>query len=185
MFSVYQCLEGCQAEVREDSFFSFFLACLLDRGKLCDIIKIATRRGKRESQKMPTSDNEKAKGNTAKKRIIIAILIVIAIGAGGWYYFSQVRPTNIEKIFSNPTAYAGKEIAIEGEVTDRTAFFGDLKFYKLKDKSGEITVITKKSLPEVRSSVSVKGRIDDAFPLGDQKLVVFMEESVAKKDSTK
>ncbi|MGC9976646.1 MAG: hypothetical protein ABSA46_09150 [Thermodesulfovibrionales bacterium] len=124
-------------------------------------------------------------GNIAKKRIIIAILIVIAIGAGIWYYFSQIHPTNIEKIVSNPTAYTGKEVAIEGEVTDRTAFFGVLKFYKLRDKSGEITVVTKKSLPEMRSNMSVKGRIDDAFPLGDQKLMVFVEESVERKDQSK
>ena len=120
-------------------------------------------------------------GNTVKKGIIIAIVIVLAIGAGAWYYFNQVHPTKIEKIFSNPTAYTGKEIAIEGEVTDRTAFFGVLKFYKLRDKSGEITVITRKSLPETKSVISVKGKIDDAFTIGDQRLVVFVEESVEKK----
>jgi hypothetical protein len=27
----------------------------------------------------------------------------------------------------------------------------------------------------------VKGRMDDAFPLGDQNLVVFVEESIEKK----
>lgn len=119
------------------------------------------------------------------KKIIIAISIVIVIGAGVWYYFSQVRPTSIQNIVNNPSAYTGKEIAIEGEVTDRTAFFGALKFYKVKDKSGEMIVITKKSLPEVRSSASVKGKIDDAFVLGDQKLVVFIEESIEKKDKNK
>jgi hypothetical protein len=46
-------------------------------------------------------------------------------------------------------------------------------------------VITKKSLPEVKSSAIVKGRIDDAFALGDQKLVVFREESIEKKDKNK
>ncbi len=120
-------------------------------------------------------------GNTGKKGIIIAIVIVLVIGAGAWYYFNQVHPIKIEKIFSNPTAYTGKEVAIEGEVTDRTAIFGILKFYKLRDKSGEITVVTRKSLPETKSVMSVKGKIDDAFIIGDQKLVVFVEESVEKK----
>ena len=124
-------------------------------------------------------------GNTVKKGIIIAIVIVLAIGAGAWYYFNQVHPTKIEKIFSNPTAYTGKEVAIEGEVTDRTAFFGVLKFYKLRDKSGEITVVTRKSLPETKSVISVKGKIDDAFIIGDQRLVVFVEESVEKKENSK
>ena len=123
--------------------------------------------------------------NSVKKGIVIAILIVLVIGAGAWYYFAQVHPTKIEKIVSNPTAYTGKEVAIEGEVTDRTAFFGVLKFYKLRDKSGEITVVTRKSLPEIKSVMSVKGKIDDAFIIGDQKLVVFVEEAVEKIENSK
>jgi hypothetical protein len=130
-------------------------------------------------------EKKPATGNFAKKGIIIAIVIAIAIGAGVWYYFSQVHPTDIEKIISNTAAYTGKEVAIEGEVTDRTALLGALKFYKLKDKSGEIIVVTRKSLPEIRSTMDVKGRIDDAFSLGDQKLVVFVEASVEKKNKTK
>jgi hypothetical protein len=117
----------------------------------------------------------------SKKVILPAILIVLAIGAGAWYYFSYIQPTAIEKIISNPSAFTGKEVSIEGAVTDRTAFFGVLKFYKVKDTSGEIIVVTRRALPEIRSAVGVKGKIDDAFPLGDQKLVLFVEGSVAKK----
>jgi hypothetical protein len=134
---------------------------------------------------MPPKDNRQVRRNM--KKIIIAVSIVIVIGAvaGVWCYFSQVHPTSIQKIVNNPGDYTGKELAIEGEITDRTSFFGVLKFYKLKDKSGDVIVITKKSLPEVRSSALVKGRIDDAFALGDQKLVVFREESIEKKDKNK
>ena len=128
-----------------------------------------------------TTDTGGMSGNRVKK-IIVAIFIFVAAGAAGWYYFSRVHPTNIEKIVSNPSAYTGKEVAVEGVVTDRTSFFGAFKFYKVKDKSGEIIVITEKSLPEVKSTVSVKGKIDDAFPLGDRKLVVFVELSAEKKD---
>ncbi len=71
---------------------------------------------------------------------------------------------------------------IEGEVTDRTGFFVVLKFFKLKDKTGEITVVTKKALPEIKSTVSVKGKTDEAFPIGDQKLLIFVEESIEKKE---
>jgi hypothetical protein len=132
---------------------------------------------------MPPKDNRQTRRNMLKK-IIIAILIVIVIGAGVWYYFSQVHPTSIQKIVNNPSDYTGKELAIEGEITDRTSFFGVLKFYKLKDKSGEMIVTTRKSLPEVKSNALVKGRIDDAFALGDQKLLVFIEESIEKKDKS-
>ena len=112
------------------------------------------------------------------KKIIFAILIVLVVGGGAWYYYSQVRHTRIEKILSNPKAYEGKVVSVEGEVTDRTSFFVVLKFFKVRDKTGEITVVTKKTLPEIKSTVNVKGRIDDAFPLGDQKLLIFVEESV-------
>jgi flagellar basal body-associated protein FliL len=132
-----------------------------------------------------TSDNKQASTGIAKIGIMIAIVAVIVVSAGVWYYFSQVRPTEIEKIFNNPAAYTGKEVTVAGEVMDRTAIFGVLKFYKLKDKSGEMIVVTKKSLPEIRSTMGVTGRIDDAFPLGDQKLVVFMEGSAEKKTKSK
>jgi outer membrane protein assembly factor BamB len=132
---------------------------------------------------MPPQDNRQVR--RSMKKIIIGIAIVIVIVAGVWYYVSHVQTTSIQKMVNNPSAYAGKELVIEGEVTDRTAFFGTLKFYKIKDNSGEIIVITKKSLPEVKSSALVKGKMDDAFALGDQKLVVFMEASIEKKDTKK
>lgn len=118
------------------------------------------------------------------KKVItgILIIVVIVIGAGAWYYFSQVRKTPIAKILSGPKEYEGKVVTIEGDITDRTAFFVVVKFFKVRDKTGEIIVVTKKSLPEVKSIVRVKGRIDDAFPIGDQKLLVFMEESIEKKE---
>ena len=131
--------------------------------------------------KIMTNDKGWIIGNMAQK-IIVVILILGAAGAAGWYYFSRVHPTRIEKIITNPGAYTGKEVTVEGEVTDRTSFFGAFKFYKLKDKSGEIIVVTEKSLPEVKSTVSVRGKIDDSFPLGDRKLVVFVEVSTEKKD---
>ena len=121
------------------------------------------------------------------RKLIIPILIVIAIAAGGtaWYYFSQVRHTRIEKIISNPTAYKGKAVTIEGEVIDRTSFFIVFKFYKIKDNTGEIIVVTKRTLPELRSRVLVKGKINEAFTIGDQKLLVFVEESVEDKGGNK
>lgn len=54
-------------------------------------------------------------------------MILFAAGAAGWFYFSRIHPTKIEKIVSNPGAYTGKEVAVEGEVTDRTSFFGARK----------------------------------------------------------
>ncbi len=113
-------------------------------------------------------------------------MAVILIGGAGWYYFTQTSSTVIEKILNNPTGFVGKTVTIEGEVTDRTAFFNIVKFYKVKDQSGEITVVTKsRTLPKIKSTARVKGRIDDLFPIGDQKLTVFVEESVEEKNVNK
>ncbi len=120
-----------------------------------------------------------------RKGTIFSIIILILIGIGLWYYFSRVRVSQIESILSNPKAYEGKVVMIEGEVTDRTPFFGIIKFYKVRDKTGEIIVVTKKTLPELKSILRVKGKIDKAFPIGDLKLVVFLEESFEEKGSNK
>ena len=117
------------------------------------------------------------------RRVIVAILVavIIVIGGGAWYYFRQTHRPSIEKILSNPKAYEGKVVTIGGEITDRTSFFVVLKFYKIKDNTGEIIVVTKRTLPEIRSRVLVKGKIDEAFTVGDQKLLVFVEESIEGK----
>lgn len=121
------------------------------------------------------------------RNVIVAIVIVmiIVIGGGAWYYSSRIRHAEIEKILSNPRAYEGKVVTIEGEVTDRTAFFVVVKFFKVKDKTGEITVVTKRTLPATNSIVRVKGRIDEIFAVGDQKFVVLVEESIDEKAGNK
>jgi len=121
----------------------------------------------------------------SKKGIVVLIVILILIGLGAWYYFTRVHLSQIQSILSNPKAYEGKVVTIEGEVTDRTSFFGAPKFYKVKDKTGEIIVVTKKTLPELKLVLTVKGRINDAFPVGDVNLVVFSEESFEEKGRNK
>jgi hypothetical protein len=120
-----------------------------------------------------------------KKGTFVSIIILILIGIGLWYYFSRVHVSQIESILSNPKAYGGKVVTIKGEVTDRTSFFGVTKFYKVRDKTGEIIVVTKRNLPELKSILRVKGKIDKAFPIGDLKLVVFLEESIEEKGGNK
>jgi hypothetical protein len=45
-------------------------------------------------------------------------------------------------------------------------------------KTVEIIVLARRSLPEVERKVPVKGRIYEAFPIGDQKLLVPISESI-------
>ncbi len=105
--------------------------------------------------------------------------------SSAWYYSIRIHHAEIEKILSNPRAFEGKEVTIEGEVTDRTAFFVIVKFFKVKDKTGEITVVTNRTLPAIKSIVRVKGRINEVFAIGEQKLVVLAEDSVEEKNAPK
>ncbi len=119
---------------------------------------------------------------TSKKAIAaILVAIVIIIAGGIWYYSSHIQHAEIQKIISNPREFEGKVITIEGEVTDRTAFFSALKFFKVKDKTGEITVVTKRTLPALKETVRVSGKVDEVFAVGDLKIVVLVEESIDKK----
>jgi len=119
------------------------------------------------------------------KKIIVLIIILILIGIGAWYYFSRDHISKIENILSKPKEYEGKVVTIEGDVTDRTSFFSVIKFYKVKDKTGEIIVVTKRTLPGIKSTLRIKGRIDEAFPMGDLKLLVFWEDSFEEKGRNK
>lgn len=121
------------------------------------------------------------------KKITVAVLIAIAlIGGGVWYYYSQLHHAKIEKLLSRPGEFSGKTVTVEGDVTDRTAFFGAVRFFKIRDKTGEIIVVTKgNALPDVKSKVRVKGTVDQAFSVGDEKLIVFVAESVEEEGEKK
>lgn len=110
------------------------------------------------------------------KGYIIAFMIMLAMGAGGWYYTTQVHSTAIGKIVSNPRDYYGKEITISGTVTERFSFFV-LKSFNLRDPSGNIPIVTDRLLPAVGAKIRVKGQVQEGFSLGDQQLVVFIESS--------
>lgn len=112
------------------------------------------------------------------KKIFFALIAIVAVAGGAWYFMMREKTVPIHQILGTPERYSGKELTIEGEVTDRTAFFGSPKFYKVKDKTGEIIVVTKRGLPEISSTRSVKGMINSAFPLGNDRIVVFEEKSV-------
>jgi hypothetical protein len=113
------------------------------------------------------------------KNIIIGVLVVIIVAGGAWYYVNNIAHTPIGKILENPRDYDGKDLTISGEVTDRVSLLF-VKYFQLKDNTGEITVVTKRSLPAIGSKVRVKGHVEEAFAIGDQQMLVFMEEGMKK-----
>lgn len=112
------------------------------------------------------------------KKITVLILIVIISAAGYWYYKTNIQGiTLIGKILRNPQAYEGKILNIKGKVTERVSFM-TMKYFKLKDRTGEIMVITEDTLPPVGKKIIVKGKVDNTFSIGGKQMLVFKKSSV-------
>ncbi len=84
------------------------------------------------------------------------------------------RVTPIKKILDDPRDFSGKTVTIDGTVTEVTGllFF---KYFVVKDKTGEITVITNRPLPKEGAEISVTGSVREAFALGDKDVIVIVE----------
>jgi hypothetical protein len=110
---------------------------------------------------------------------MVGTLIGLFLLGGAWYYYTRVAYTPIGDLKANPRAYEGKSITIEGEVTGRTSLIL-IKGYTLKDRTGEIQVVTKRVLPEAGSRVRIQGKIEESFKFGALQMLVFVEEDIAR-----
>jgi hypothetical protein len=102
----------------------------------------------------------------------LAILFSFLILSG----CSGLFPTPIGKILADPRAYAGKTVTVSGEVTQIFSFFV-IRYFKLRDETGEIVIVTNRPLPKVGAKIKVKGTVEEAFSIGDQQLIVINEQS--------
>jgi hypothetical protein len=83
--------------------------------------------------------------------------------------------TKIADIKRSPAQYDGKSVVVAGSVTG-SANLLLIKFFKVKDSTDEITVVTDAALPKEGDTVRVKGKVNQAFALGSNRLVVIVEE---------
>ena len=102
----------------------------------------------------------------------IAILLSSLILSGCSGLFS----TPIGKILANPRAYAGQTVTVSGEVTQIFSLV-IIKYFRVRDETGEITIVTDKPPPKVGTKVKVKGTVQEAFSIGNQQLIVIVEQS--------
>ena len=88
---------------------------------------------------------------------------------------SSVFPTKINTILSNPRDYADKQVTISGTVED-TFSLVVVKYFVLRDETGTMPVITQRTMPVKGNEIKVTGTVQEAFSLGDQRLVVLIEK---------
>ena len=105
------------------------------------------------------------------QRVGIGILLSSLILSGCNGLFS----TPIGKILADPRAYAGKTVTVSGEVTQIFSLVF-IKYFRLRDETGEIIIVTDKPMPKVGTKIKVKGTAQEAFSIGDQQLIVIVEQ---------
>ena len=107
---------------------------------------------------------------TALQKTFIAACLVILLSVG-----CSLMATPIKKIRDNPREYSGNSVTVSGEVTEIFSLFV-IKYFVVKDSTGEIIVVTQKPLPGKGSTITAKGTVQEAFSIGDQQLIVIMEK---------
>jgi hypothetical protein len=124
---------------------------------------------KQKAGKMGRSEAEAIGGNSYLRITALVLLVnLLLIGCDGLF------ATPIKKILENPRDYSGKPVKISGEVTE---VFGLLvvRYFVMKDKTGEIIVVTKRPLPREGIKITVNGTVHEAFSIGDKHVVVVVE----------
>lgn len=84
--------------------------------------------------------------------------------------------TSISKILQNPREYAGKEVQVSGTVVEVFSVVM-IRYFIIREDTSELVVVTNRITPKIGEKVKVKGRIEEAFSLGDQQMLVLMENS--------
>jgi hypothetical protein len=109
----------------------------------------------------------------AQRRAISTVTLILLLGvflAG----CSGLGATRIGKILDDPRHYHGRDVTVAGEVVDSLNLLV-FRTYTVRDRTGEILVVTKGAVPREGASVRVKGKVNQAFAIADKSLVVLIE----------
>ncbi|OGF67088.1 MAG: hypothetical protein A2Y62_09105, partial [Candidatus Fischerbacteria bacterium RBG_13_37_8] len=101
--------------------------------------------------------------------LMFAIVVLLVIACQG------LKPSPIGDITKNIREYNNRKVVIHGEVTERFSLIF-IKYFKVKDATGEIAVVTDRPLPEIGEMIKVKGVVKEAFSIGDKSAKVIVEE---------
>jgi hypothetical protein len=104
---------------------------------------------------------------------VMSFLIISFLSCG-------IGTTKIGDIVGHPRDYADKEVTISGEVTETFSFFV-VKYFVVRDNSGEISVVTEKPLPAKGEKIKVKGTVKETFSFGTKTALVLIEAAEKSK----
>jgi len=119
---------------------------------------------------MFSRDAGRRKKTSTRICIFLFFLLFLATCSGGLF------STPVGKIQASPREYDGKQVTVKGTVTESASLLF-VKYFLLKDETGEIPVVTERILPRKGEIVSVTGNVQEAFAFGDKQVIVIVESS--------
>jgi len=90
-----------------------------------------------------------------------------------------VRVVPIKDILDQPREYADKKVTVDGEVSGAFSLIV-IKYFLVKDGTGEIGVVSDQPLPKVGQKIRVTGTVKEAFSVGDQSMTILVEDHPEK-----
>lgn len=108
---------------------------------------------------------------TPFSRLAAGTLVLLAVATA----CATMLATRIGEINANPGKHHGEHVTLKGTVADTTDLVV-VKFFMLRDESGEIAVVTSAPLPAEGAKVTVKGTVNQAFSVAGTSLVVVIED---------
>ena len=107
-----------------------------------------------------------------KKQVLF--IFALALASVLFYQCDGLLATDIQKIVDSPEQYADKEVTVKGTVGNVTDL-ALIRYYKLKDETGEIHVIAKGDLPSRGEKITVTGKVNPVFKMGTLQVTVIEE----------
>jgi aspartyl/asparaginyl-tRNA synthetase len=101
------------------------------------------------------------------RAVIVFCLLLGLVGCGA-------SLVTVSQIKSHPRDYVGREVRVQGVVTDFFTF-GATRFFSLSDDTGQITVLTRKVLPARGERMTVSGVVAEGVAVGSWRQLVIRE----------
>jgi hypothetical protein len=86
------------------------------------------------------------------------------------------RIEKISDILSSPSKYSGKSVNVKGKVIESFIAL-EVGYFVISDGTDSIVIIPSKTFPKFGEEVQIKGKVKNAFVIGDKSLTGVVEQA--------